>query len=166
MRVTACCSSASGRRELRIPGISSSAQAWTSGDRTEGPSPQELLAASLASCTVATMEHYAARKGWEIGEVEVEVDYSPAERGCPTHCGVVVHLPEDLPREQRERLMQVGAKSQVHRTLEGEVVFDERVELTCPRGAERADTRNGKASRKPNLLLRGLWDHLRTARPE
>jgi putative redox protein len=49
-----------------------------------GPDPQELLAASLASCTAITMEMYAARKGWDIGHVEVDVEYSPAERGCPT----------------------------------------------------------------------------------
>lgn len=77
------------------------------------------------------MELYARRRGWPVGEVEV--DYMPATRGCPTRCGVVVRLPEGLPPEQRERLMQVGVKSQVHRTLEGEIVCDERVELTPPR---------------------------------
>ena len=35
--------------------------------------PQELLAASLASCTAITMEMYAQRKGWDIGGVEVEL---------------------------------------------------------------------------------------------
>ena len=53
------------------------------GDDT-GPSPQELLAASLASCTAITMEMYAQRKGWELGDVSVDVDYEPAQRGSPT----------------------------------------------------------------------------------
>ena len=53
------------------------------GDDT-APSPQELLAASLASCTAVTVEMYAARKGWDIGELEVSAEYTPAERGCPT----------------------------------------------------------------------------------
>ena len=69
-----------------------------------GPDPQELLAASLASCTAITMEMYAARKGWDIGHVEVDVEYSPAERGCPTKFELVMRLPDDLPEEQVERL--------------------------------------------------------------
>ena len=43
------------------------------GGDDAGPSPQELLAASLASCTAITMEMYAERKGWDIGGVEVDV---------------------------------------------------------------------------------------------
>jgi putative redox protein len=93
-----------------------------------GPDPQELLAASLASCTAITMEMYAERKGWEIGEVEVEVQYSPAERGCPTKFELVLRLPEEMPAEQVERMRVIAAKCPVHRTLDGEVMFEERLE--------------------------------------
>ena len=99
------------------------------GGEDSAPSPQELLAASLASCTAVTMEMYAARKGWDIGEVEVDVEYEPAQRGSPTRFGMTISLPKELPEDQRERLMQIAAKCPVHRTLEGEVMFDERVEL-------------------------------------
>jgi putative redox protein len=99
------------------------------GGSDAGPSPQELLAASLASCTAITVEMYAKRKGWDTGDVEVEVDYEPAQRGSPTRFTMEVRLPKELPEEQRERLMQIAAKCPVHRTLEGEVMFEERVEL-------------------------------------
>ena len=99
------------------------------GGADDGPSPQELLAASLASCTAITMEMYAQRKGWDIGEVVVDVDYEPAQRGSPTKFEMVVTLPKELPEEQREKLMQIAAKCPVHRTLEGEVMFEERVKL-------------------------------------
>jgi len=99
------------------------------GGHDEGPSPQELLAASLASCTAITMEMYADRKGWEIGEVVVDVEYEPAQRGSPTKFAMAVKLPKELPEDQRERLLQIGAKCPVHRTLEGEVMFEEHVEL-------------------------------------
>jgi putative redox protein len=94
------------------------------GGDDSGPSPQELLAASLASCTAITMEMYAYRKGWDIGEVVVDVNFEPAQRGSPTRFQMEVRMPKELPEEQRERLMQIAAKCPVHRTLEGEVMFE------------------------------------------
>jgi putative redox protein len=94
-----------------------------------GPSPQELLAASLASCTAITMEMYAKRKGWNIDGLQVDVDYTPAERGVVTRFQLVMKMPAHLSEEQVERLQVIAAKCPVHRTLEGEVAFDERVEL-------------------------------------
>jgi putative redox protein len=99
------------------------------GGQDSGPSPQELLAASLASCTAITMEMYAERKGWNVGEIAVDVNYEPAQRGSPTRFKMKVEFSKELPEEQRERLMQIGAKCPVHRTLEGEVMFEETVEL-------------------------------------
>jgi putative redox protein len=98
------------------------------GGDDSGPSPQELLAASLAACTAITMEMYAKRKGWDVGDVEVSCDYTPAERGCPTRFNLVTRFPDSLDDEQVERLRVIAAKCPVHRTLEGEVMFDERVE--------------------------------------
>ncbi|MCX6385463.1 MAG: OsmC family protein [Solirubrobacterales bacterium] len=99
------------------------------GDNT-GPSPQELLAASLASCTAITVEMYAKRKGWEIDPIEVEVEYLPAERGSPTSFTLKLVLPSHLDDEQVGRLRVIAAKCPVHRILDGEVMFDEIVEQT------------------------------------
>jgi putative redox protein len=100
-----------------------------SGGQDEGPSPQELLAAALASCTAVTMEMYAQRKGWDTSGLEVDVEYTPAERGSPTKFELVLKMPPHLDEEQIERLQVIAAKCPVHRTLEGEVMFEERVEL-------------------------------------
>jgi putative redox protein len=95
-----------------------------------GPSPQELLAASLASCTAITMEMYAKRKGWNVDGLEVDVDYQPAERGTVTRFELVMKMPAHLSEEQVDKLQVIAAKCPIHRTLEGEVAFDERVELS------------------------------------
>lgn len=100
-----------------------------SGGDDLGPSPQELLAAALASCTAVTMEMYAQRKGWDASGLAVDVRYTPAERGCPTRFDLVLKMPPHLDEEQIEKLRVIAAKCPVHRTLEGEVAFDERVEL-------------------------------------
>ena len=98
------------------------------GGEDSGPSPQEMLAASLAACTAITMEMYAKRKGWDVGDVEVSCDYTPAERGCPTRFNLVLRFPDSMSAEMMERLRVIAAKCPIHRTLEGEVMFDERVE--------------------------------------
>src|SRR5688500_7209477 len=100
------------------------------GGGDDGPSPQELLAASLASCTAITMEMYAKRKGWNVDGLAVDVDYTPAERGAVTRFELVMKMPAHLSDEQVRKLQVIAAKCPVHRTLEGEVAFDERVELS------------------------------------
>ena len=59
----------------------------------------------------------------------VDVEYTPAERGCPTRFDLVMKMPAHLDEEQIEKLKVIAAKCPVHRTLEGEVMFEERVEL-------------------------------------
>jgi putative redox protein len=98
------------------------------GGRNEGPTPQELLAASLASCVAITIEMYAQRKGWELDAVEVECEYETADRGAATQFNLVLRLPSGCSDEQVERLRAIAAKCPIHRTLEGEVTFLERVE--------------------------------------
>jgi len=99
------------------------------GGNDDGPSPQELLAASLASCTAITMELYAKRKGWDVAGLTVDVEYTPAARGTVTRFNLVMRMPAHLSDEQVERLQAIAAKCPVHRTLEGEVAFEEHVEL-------------------------------------
>ena len=98
------------------------------GGRDLGPSPEELLAASLASCTAITMQMYGERKGWDLSGLEVDCDYGPPERGRPTQFNLILRIPDTLSEEQAERLNVIAAKCPIHRTLEGEVTFNERVE--------------------------------------
>ena len=141
--------------ELLIEGITArgrdAGRVLSAGDH---PTPEDLLAASLASCTATTMDLYAKRKGWEVGEVEVEVEYTPALRGSPTRCAIVVRLPEHLSPERRERLMQGGATSRRHRALEGEIAFEERLALNAT-PAPLPDC-GPESPRRRTALLNGL----------
>jgi putative redox protein len=98
------------------------------GGTAAGPSPLELLAASLVSCTAITMQLYAQRKGWDVDDLQVEVDFQPAERGALTQFEMVLGFPDSLSEEQVEKLKVIAAKCPIHRTLEGEAIFTERVE--------------------------------------
>jgi putative redox protein len=98
------------------------------GGADSGPTPQELLALSLASCTAVTLEMYAARKGWDVGALEVEVDYEPGERGAGARFEVLVKVPTELTEDQLESLRVIAAKCPVHRTLVGEVEINDRLQ--------------------------------------
>lgn len=93
-----------------------------------GPTPQELLAASLATCVAITLEMYARRKGWDIEPLEVECEYETAERGSATEFNLVLRLPRSCTDDQVERLKVIAGKCPVHRALGGDVTFNERVE--------------------------------------
>jgi putative redox protein len=99
------------------------------GGTDTGPSPTRLVAAGLASCVAITIEMYAARKGWEVGPVEVEVDVE-YEGTAPRSFTVGLHLPAELTDEQRKLLLVIAGKCPVHKLLTSEipVVISDRVE--------------------------------------
>jgi putative redox protein len=89
------------------------------GGTDAGPSPTRLLGAALASCVAVTIEMYAARKGWEVGRVEVDVDVE-YEGYAPRSFAVALRLPGGLSEEQRQRLLVIATKCPVHEALAGE----------------------------------------------
>jgi putative redox protein len=103
-----------------------------SGGAGEGPSPTRILAASLASCTAITVEMYAARKGWELGDVEVEVDMGYDEKATPSTFEVTVRIPERLDQERRDRVLAIAGRCPVHRALAGEVEVSIHDRIECP----------------------------------
>jgi putative redox protein len=87
------------------------------GGTDKGPTPTELLAASLASCTAITLEMYADRKEWNLGEVEVEVDFTESEKEMPAGFDVQIRVPAQLSEDQHERLLVIAGKCPVHKAL-------------------------------------------------
>ena len=88
----------------------------SNGGADEGPSPVRLLGAALASCTAITVEMYADRKNWDIGDISVvvDIDYDGA---APRAFTVILGLPEGLSDEQQEKLRVIAGKCPVHRAL-------------------------------------------------
>lgn len=93
------------------------------GGTDTGPSPTRLLAASLAACTAITVEMYADRKDWDVGELEVEVE-TTYEGPVPTRFDVMLRLPGELEEEQVERLLVIAGKCPVHKALAGETTVE------------------------------------------
>ncbi len=102
-----------GRHTVRVD------EPMAAGGTDTGPSPTRLVAAGLAGCTAVTIEMYAARKGWDVGAVEVDVDVA-YDNFAPLSFAVTLRLPAELSEEQRARLLVVARKCPVHKLLVGE----------------------------------------------
>ncbi len=92
------------------------------GGGDAGPTPTELLAASLAACTAITIEMYADRKEWELGRVEVAVDARTPSKDTSARFEVTTRIAAELSDEQRERILAIAGKCPVHRTLSAQDV--------------------------------------------
>ncbi len=101
------------------------------GGDDSGPSPYQLLSASLGACTSMTMRLYAMRKKWSIGRISVRVRHEKIHAQdcakCETTEGKVdrmereIHVEGELTEEQQQRLLEIADKCPVHRTLHSEV---------------------------------------------
>ena len=97
----------------------------SAGGEDTAPAPHELLAAALASCVSTTVAMYARTKGWEIGDVLVEVEYDA--RSTPRHFRVDLFLNGDYDAEQIARLERAAATCPVRRSLEAGFAIEEHV---------------------------------------
>jgi putative redox protein len=92
-----------------------------SGGGNAGPAPHQLLLSSLGACTAITLRMYAARKGWALAAVTVELQFNPD--GPPPSGGSDIRrrisLRGEFSAEQRERLLQIANACPLHKVLTG-----------------------------------------------
>jgi len=95
------------------------------GGTDTASAPHELLPATLASCISTMIALYAQRKGWDVRDLRVDVDYD--NDALPRRFDVTVHLPDGLTEDQIARLTRVADTCPVRRALEGGFVFEDRI---------------------------------------
>jgi putative redox protein len=94
---------------------------WTADESKErggtntGPTPYSLLLGALGACTSITLRMYAERKGWELGEVRVDLNLFKEGEADRIERQITFSAP--LSEEQLARLAEVAAKTPVTKTI-------------------------------------------------
>jgi putative redox protein len=109
----------------------------SAGGNDLGPSPYELLLASLGACTAMTLRMYADLKKLPLERVSVELRHAKIHAAdcatCETKEGRidrierVIDIQGPLDEAQRARLLEIANKCPVHRTLHSEVFVPTRL---------------------------------------
>jgi uncharacterized OsmC-like protein len=107
------------------------------GGTDAGPDPYALLLSALGACTSMTVRMYAARKGWALRDVEIELDVARVYAEDCEHCeqprAMVdrirrrITLIGDLDAGQRVRLAEIAKKCPVHKTLVAGVRIEDEI---------------------------------------
>jgi putative redox protein len=81
----------------------------------QGPSPHDLLDASLAACTALTVTLVARRKQWPLEDVRVELTHD--EDDATYRMNRKIELVGQLTQEQKDYLLGIANKCPIHRAL-------------------------------------------------
>lgn len=85
------------------------------GGKDSAPTPDELLEAALASCTLVTLRMYTNHKQWNVGQINVNVQLvREKEKTIITR---ELSFEHELSEEQQQRLVHVAKACPVSKTL-------------------------------------------------
>ena len=89
------------------------------GGEDTGPTPHDLLAASLAACTALTVTLYARRKGWDLQDIDVRIEHGDVEGGY--RLTRRMRYIGNLGAEEKTRLTEIANKCPLHKILSGRI---------------------------------------------
>ena len=101
------------------------------GGNNFGPTPYDLLLASLGACTGMTLRMYANLKKWDVKTIKVHLNHGKRHaddcEDCEKpnakldHIDKTIEIEGDLDEKQLKRLLQISERCPVHRTLHSDL---------------------------------------------
>lgn len=101
------------------------------GGSNLGPTPYDLLNASLGACTAMTLRMYADHKKWPLDGVKVVLEHNKVHANDCAECETKdkkidlinreLVLEGPLDEKQKNRLLEIADRCPVHRTLHNEI---------------------------------------------
>ncbi len=108
------------------------------GGNDFGPSPYELLCASLGACTSMTIQMYARHQDWDIEEVRTHLSYQRDYAEDCENCNDkdryleklerVIEIKGDLNPVQKNKLLEIADESPVYKTLKANIVINTKLD--------------------------------------
>lgn len=98
------------------------------GGKDLGPDPYAYILSALGSCTIMTIQMYALRKKWPVGQIEVRLNHrknyavdcercEEDEKAKLDQIERKIYIGGELSTEQIERLHEIAEMCPVHKTL-------------------------------------------------
>lgn len=93
--------------------------------RDLGPDPYSTLLASLAGCTLSTLRMYIDRKGWDIPEINIALNfYQESNPELTTTISRVITFPKTIEEDIKKRLLIIAEKCPVSKLLKNNIVIN------------------------------------------
>jgi putative redox protein len=84
-----------------------------------GFDPHEIFEASLAACTIITVQMYADRHQWKLDSTDVNIRID--KEGAQSHLIREIAFKGDLSAEQITRLMEIADKCPIHKLMTSDI---------------------------------------------
>lgn len=85
------------------------------GGDNNAPTPVEYLLTAIGGCVSITLRMYAERKGWDLGEITVNVHQKEelTSEGIKKSLIEEVSFEKEVTQEQRDKLLEIAGKCPV-----------------------------------------------------
>lgn len=99
------------------------------GGDDNAPTPVEYLLSALGACVSITLRMYAQRKGWDLGEISVNVikEEKQTKDGIEQILTEEISFEKEPNKEQKDRLLEIAAKCPVAKMIKGQTVIESKL---------------------------------------